>query len=397
MGSPPLQGLRVLELGQILAGPFAGAILGYFGADVVKVEPPGSGDPIRGWRLLDEEGTSYWWRSLGRNKRSVTLDLAQPEGQELARRLAARADVLIENFKPGTMERWGLGPEDLRRTNPGLVYARVSGFGQTGPYAHRPGYAAVCEAFGGLRHLTGMPGEPPVRANLSLGDSLAGLHAALGILLALEARRRDGVGQVVDVAIFEAVFNVLEAVVPEFAGAGAVRGPSGTTISGIVPSNAYPTADGREVVIGANNEANFRRLMHAVGRDDLAEDLALGANAARVARREEIDGAIGAWTAALSAVEVLARLDRVSVPASTAFAVDEMWGDPHYRARALFEPAEAGDSSTIVPAMAPRLETTPGATRWPGPRLGESNGEIFGDELGLTPAELRALRERGVI
>jgi crotonobetainyl-CoA:carnitine CoA-transferase CaiB-like acyl-CoA transferase len=387
----------VLELGQILAGPFAGAILGYFGADVVKVEPPVTGDPIRGWRLLDDEGTSYWWRSLARNKRSVTLDLAQVEGQEIARRLAARADVLIENFKPGTMERWGLGPQELRGANPGLVYARVSGFGQSGPYAHRPGYAAVCEAFGGLRHLTGMPGEPPVRANLSLGDSLAGLHAALGILLALEARRRDGVGQVVDVAIFESVFNVLEAVVPEFAGASAVRGPSGTTISGVAPSDAYPTADGREVIVGANNSANFRRLMHEVGRDDLADDPALGENAARVARREEIDAAIAAWTSGLSAAEVVARLDRVAVPASTAYAVDEMWEDPHFRARELFERLEAAGGSTVVPAMAPRLDATPGATRWAGQRLGEANAEVFGEELGLTEAELRALRERGVI
>src|SRR5688572_35073 len=278
MREPPLRGLRVLELGQILAGPFAGAILGYFGADVVKVEPPGRGDPIRGWRLLDESGTSYWWRSLARNKRCVTLDLAAGEGQAIARRLAARADVLIENFKPGTMERWGLGPDALRGENPALIYARGSGFGQTGPYSSRPGYASVCEAFGGLRHLTGVPGEPTVRANLSLGDSLAGLHAALGILLALEARRRDGGGQVVDVTIYESVFNVLEAVVPEYVGTGAVRGPSGTTISGIVPSNAYPTADGREVVIGANNSANFARLMREIGRDDLASDPALAAN-----------------------------------------------------------------------------------------------------------------------
>ena len=253
----PLAGLRVLELGQILAGPFAGVMLGYFGADVIKVESPGSGDPIRSWRLLDDDGTSLWWRSLGRNKRCVTLDLGHASGQALARRLAARADVLIENFRPGTMEGWGLGPDRLCAENPGLVFARISGFGQTGPYAARPGYASVCEAFGGLRHLTGNPGEVPVRANLSLGDSLAGLHGLVGILLALEARRRSGRGQVVDASIFESVFNVLESVVPEFDRAGAVRGPSGPTVSGIVPSNAYPTADGERVVIGANNSANF--------------------------------------------------------------------------------------------------------------------------------------------
>jgi len=402
-GAPPLAGLRVLELGQILAGPFAGAILGYFGADVIKVEPPGKGDPIRGWRLLDDQGTSFWWRSLGRNKRCVTLDLAHPEGQAIARRLASRADVLIENFKPGTMERWGLGPGDLRGENRGLVYARVSGFGQTGPYAHRPGYASVCEAFGGLRHLTGTPGEPPVRANLSLGDSLAGLHAALGILLALEARRRDGVGQVVDVAIFESVFNVLEGVVSEFAGAGAVRGPSGTTITGIVPSNAYPTADGRPVVIGANNAANFARLMRAAGRADLAEDPALADNAARVARQEEIDGAIAAWTSTLPAEELIARLDLESVPAAKALDVAEMSVDPHYRARGLFQtagsadPATAAHDATVVPAILPRLEATPGATRWTGAAVASANDEVYRGELGLSGDELRRLAALGVI
>jgi crotonobetainyl-CoA:carnitine CoA-transferase CaiB-like acyl-CoA transferase len=396
MSEPPLQGLRVLELGQILAGPFAGAILGWFGADVVKVEPPGRGDPIRGWRLLDESGTSYWWRSLARNKRCVTLDLAHPEGQAIARRLAARADVLIENFKPGTMERWGIGPDELRRANPGLVYARVSGFGQTGPYAHRPGYAAVCEAFGGLRHLTGMPGEAPVRANLSLGDSLAGLHAALGILLALEARRKTGEGQVVDVAIFESVFNVLEGVVPEFTGAGAVRGPSGPTISGIVPSNAYPCADGTLVVIGANNEANFRRLMHAAGRDDLADHPELGENAARVRRQAEIEAAISAWTKTLPPAEVVAALDRAAVPASTVYTVAEMADDPHYRARGLFEQVADGGAGLVLPAMGPRLAETPGRTTSAGAALGAANREVYG-ELGLDEAELERLKGARVI
>lgn len=397
MRKPPLDGLRVLELGQILAGPFAGAILGYFGAEVIKVEPPRTGDPIRGWRLLDDDGTSLWWRSLARNKRCVTLDLAQPAGQAIARRLAARSDVLIENFKPGTMEKWTLGPEELRRENPGLVYARVSGFGQTGPYAHRPGYASVCEAFGGLRHLTGTPGEAPVRTNLSLGDSLAGLHAALGILLALEARRRDGSGQVVDVAIFESVFSVLESVVPEYDRAGVVRGPSGPTITGIVPSNAYPAADGRSVVIGANNASNYRRLMRAVGRTDLADDPSLAENPARVARQAEIDGAIAAWTATLSAAEIVARLDAESVPASTAFTVADMSVDPHYAARGLFERVEIAGRALAVPAMAPRLDDTPGRTVALGPELGSANDAVYRDELGVSEAELAGLRERGAI
>ncbi len=397
MSERPLSGLRVLELGQILAGPFAGAMLAYFGADVVKVEPPGSGDPIRSWRLLDDDGTSLWWRSLGRNKRCVTLDLGVPEGQGLARRLAARADVLIENFRPGTMERWGLGPEQLCAENPGLIFARISGFGQTGPYAARPGYASVCEAFGGLRHLTGEPGEVPVRANLSLGDSLAGLHAVIGILLALESRRRSGRGQVVDAAIFESVFNVLESVVPEFDRAGAVRGPSGRTVSGIVPSNAYPTADGEWVVVGANNSANFRRLMQTIGRADLAADPELELNPGRVRRQAELDEAITLWTQSQPAAVVVERLVAAAVPASTIYTVADMFADPHYRARGLFESVEAAGRALILPAMLPRLAESPGATDWAGPELGAHNVEVYCAELGLTADELGQLRRRGII
>lgn len=397
MSDRPLSGLRVLELGQILAGPFAGAMLAYFGADVIKVEPPGSGDPIRSWRLLDDDGTSLWWRSLGRNKRCVTLDLAAAEGQTLARQLAGRADVLIENFRPGTMEKWDLGPERLQAENPGLIFARISGFGQSGPYASRPGYASVCEAFGGLRHLTGQPHQVPVRTNLSLGDSLAGLHAVIGILLALEARRRDGRGQVVDAAIFESVFNVLESVVPEFARAGVVRGPSGPTVSGIVPSNAYPTADREWVVIGANNSANFRRLMQAIGRDDLAADPELGENPGRLKRQAEIDAAIARWTGSLPAEAVVERLVAVAVPASTIYTVADMFADPHYRARGLFESVEVAGRPLVLPAMAPRLSGSPGGTDWAGPELGAHNVEIFCGELGLAADELAQLKLRGVL
>lgn len=397
MSDRPLSGLRVLELGQILAGPFAGAMLAYFGADVVKVEPPGSGDPIRSWRLLDDDGISLWWRSLGRNKRCVTLDLAAAEGQALARQLAGRADVLIENFRPGTMEKWDLGPERLQAENPGLIFARISGFGQSGPYASRPGYASVCEAFGGLRHLTGQPHQVPVRTNLSLGDSLAGLHAVIGILLALEARRRDGRGQVVDAAIFESVFNVLESVVPEFDRAGVVRGPSGPTVSGIVPSNAYPTADREWVVIGANNSANFRRLMQAIGRDDLAADPELGENPGRLKRQAEIDAAIARWTGSLPAEAVVERLVAVAVPASTIYTVADMFADPHYRARGLFESVEVAGRALVLPAMAPRLSGSPGGTDWAGPELGAHNVEIFCGELGLAADELAQLTRRGVL
>ncbi len=393
----PLAGLRVLELGQILAGPFAGSMLAYFGAEVVKVEPPGAGDPIRSWRLLDESGVSYWWRSLARNKRCVTLDLGSAEGQALARRLVARADVLIENFKPGTMERWGLGPVPLLKEHPGLVYARVSGYGQTGPYASRPGYASVGEAFGGLRHLTGVPGEVPVRANLSLGDSLAGLHAVVGILMALEERRRSGRGQVVDVAIYESVFNVLEAVIPEASGAGQVRGPSGATVSGIVPSNAYPTRDAAWVVVGANNTSNYRRLMQVVGRPDLGEDPALATNPGRVARQAEIDRAIASWTCSLAADEAVARLVAAEVPASRILDAAAMLEHPHFRARGLFESAEIAGRELVLPALGPRLAETPGRTDWPGPELGAHNREIYGEMLGLSTAELEELAARGVI
>ncbi|MEO8275586.1 MAG: CaiB/BaiF CoA-transferase family protein [Thermoanaerobaculia bacterium] len=397
MSERPLTGLRVLELGQILAGPFAGALLAYFGAEVIKVEPPGTGDPIRTWRLLDDDGTSYWWRSLARNKRCITLDLRAPEGQALARRLAASADVLIENFRPGTMEAWALGPEKLRGENPRLIYARVSGFGQTGPYAGRPGYAAVCEAFGGLRHLTGNPGELSVRTNLSLGDSLAGLHALIGVLLALEWRRKSGAGQVVDVSIFESVFNVLEAVVPEFAGAGAVRGPSGPTVSGIVPSNAYPCNDGQWVVIGANNSANFSRLMRVVGREDLAADETLATNPGRLLRQAEIDAAISRWTGTLDAEAIVTRLIADAVPASTILNVADMFADPHYRARQLFETLASPHGDTVLPAMLPRLETSPGATDWPGAGLGAHNKEVFEGELGLSAEAVAELTARRVI
>jgi len=398
-GTRPLDGVRVVELGQILAGPFAGEILAAFGAEVIKVEPPDGGDPIRGWRGLDpEDGTSLWWRSLGRNKRAVAIDLAAPRGQSVVRRLARRADVLIENFRPGTLEKWGLGPEILCTENRGLVFARVSGFGQSGPYARRPGYASVCEAFGGLRYLTGFPGEQPVRANLSLGDSLAGLHAALGILLALRARDLDPRhrGQVVDISIFESVFHVLESVVAEFARLGSVRGPSGTTITGVVPSNVYPCADGRGVVIGANNTANFQRLMHAVGRADLATDPQLAENPGRVARQEEIDSAIRAWTSERGADQVVAALVGAAVPASKIYSVADMFEDEHYRARGLFETSAADGRTFTLPATVPRLSRTPARTDWAGRALGADTREVL-EQAGLGVEEIDQLAAAGVI
>ena len=393
-----LEGLRVLELGQLLAGPFAGTILAYHGAEVIKVEPPGRGDPIRQWRVL-REGTSLWWYSLGRNKKCVTCDLRTDEGRRLARRLATRCEVLIENFRPGTLEQWGLAPATLWEENPGLVIARISGYGQTGPYAQRPGYASVCEGFGGFRHLNGMPGEAPVRPNLSMGDTLAGLHAALGVMLALRQRDNDPSrrGQVVDVALFEAVYNLLEAVVPEYDGAGVVRGPSGTTVTGIVPTNTYRCRDGRYVIIGGNGDSIFRRLMEAAGRPDLAQDPRLVDNAGRVAHEREIDQALADWTATCDAEPLLARLEQARVPAGPIYHVADMLRDPQYQARGLFEEVAVGGTALRIPAIAPRLAQTPGRSDWAGPAVGSHNREVYAELLGLDSSELGELSRRGVI
>ena len=403
----PLAGIRVLEMGQLIAGPFAGCVLAYFGAEVVKIEPPRTGDPLRNWRVL-KDGTSLWWRAMARNKKCVTLDLRKPKGRALARALALRSDVLIENFRPGTMEKWGLGPDDLRDGNPGLVYTRVSGYGQTGPLAGKPGFASVCEGFGGFRHINGFPGQPPVRPNLSLGDTLAALHAVIGVLLALVHRGRIGAdavggagggaaGQVVDVAIYESVYNVLESIVPEYDGAGIVREPSGSTLTGIVPTNTYPCADGRYVIIGGNGDSIFKRLMRAAERDDLADDPRLADNAGRVAHQDEVDGAIARWTRTLDADRVLAILDGAGVPAGPIYSVADMVEDPQYNARGLFETVEAGGEPLKIPAITPKLDRTPGATLWPGPELGAHNREVYVGALGLDEADLRSLEEDGIV
>ncbi len=403
--SKPLSGIRVLEMGQLIAGPFAGCVLAYFGAEVIKVEPPGTGDPLRNWREL-KDGTSLWWRAMGRNKKCVTLNLREPRGREIARALALRSDVLIENFRPGTMEKWGLGPDALRAETPGLVYTRVSGYGQTGPFAAKPGFASVCEGFGGLRYINGFPGKPPVRPNLSLGDTLAALHAVIGVLLALMHRNRidgsaigagRGAGQVVDVAIYESVYNVLEAMVPEYDGAGIVREPSGSTLTGIVPTNTYPCADGRYVIIGGNGDSIFRRLMRAAGRDDLAGDPRLADNAGRVAHQGEVDNAIAEWTGTLDSGRVLEVLDDAGVPAGPIYSVADMMEDPQYNARGLFEAVEVGGEPLKIPALAPKLGDTPGATRWPGPEIGAHNREVFMNTLGLDEDELRSLASAGIV
>ncbi|MEM6794427.1 MAG: CaiB/BaiF CoA-transferase family protein [Acidobacteriota bacterium] len=392
----PLEGVRVLELGQLLAGPFTATLLGYYGAEVIKVEPPEAGDPIRSWRVMDGD-TSCWWHSIARNKKCVTLDLRTERGRELARRLALECDVLVENFRPGTLEKWGLGPDALREKNPRLICARISGYGQTGPNSELPGYASVCEGFGGLRYVTGMPGERPMRSNLSLGDSLAGLHACLGVLLALFQRTRDGRGQDVDIGIFEAVYNMMEATVPEYDRRGAVREPSGSTITGIVPTNTYRCRDGAFVIIGGNGDSIFRRLMRTAGRPDLADDPRLERNEGRVEHEAEIDRALAEWASTVSAPEALAALRAAAVPAGPIYSVVDMMSDPQYRARGLFEEHRVGGQPLKIPALVPRLSATPGRTEWTGPRLGAHNREILGGRLGLSDAELDALRAEGVI
>ena len=365
----PLAGLKVLELGQLIAGPFAGKTLADFGATVIKVEPPGSGDPLRQWRML-HEGESVWWQVQSRNKQSITLDLREPADRALARRLAAESDVLIENFRPGLMEEWGLGYDTLAADNPGLIMLRISGYGQTGPYRDLPGFAVVAEAMGGLRHLMGEPGRPPVRAGVSLGDTLAALHGVIGILLALQYRSRTvspeapkGRGQVVDVALYESVFNCMESLLPEYSAFGAVREPAGSALPGIAPSNAYRCADG-QVVIGGNGDSIFKRLMAAIGRDDLGQDPALAGNAGRAARVDELDAAITCWTVQRRVDEVLATLQAARVPVGRIYTARDIAEDPHYRARQMIETIVTADGLRLdVPGICPKLSDTPGSIR----------------------------------
>jgi len=395
----PLAGLRVLELGQLLAGPFAATLLAWFGADVIKVEPPGTGDPLRNWRAL-YKGTALWWLVMGRNKRSVTANLREPEGRDLVRGLAQHCDVLIENFRPGRLEAWDLGEEVLREINPRLVVVRVSGWGQTGPYAPRPGYASVAEGAGGLRYVSGFPDRPPVRANLSLGDTIAGLHAALGALAAVYHRDgpAGGRGQVVDVAIYETILNLMESTVPELDKLGLVRERQGAKLSGIAPSNTYQCRDGRYVIIGGNGDSIFRRLMTAAARDDLANDARLAHNDGRVAHEAEIDAALSAWTGSLTFDEVMAALDRAEVPAGPIYSVADQVRDPHFQARGVVERVPIGDDdSVLLPTLAPRFSETPGSTAWPGPPLGAHNDDVYGRLLGLDGERLADLRTRGII
>ncbi|GAB3763146.1 CoA transferase [Ramlibacter monticola] len=392
----PLAGLKVVEMGQLIAGPFAAKTLADFGADVVKIEPPGAGDPLRSWRLL-KNGTSVWWQVQSRNKRSVALDLKNAEAQEIVRKLAAEADVLIENFRPGALEGWNLDPQQLVEMNPRLVVLRISGYGQTGPYRDRPGFGVVGEAMGGLRHLTAEPGRVPVRVGVSIGDTLASLHGVIGILMALHERQRSGQGQIIDVALYEAVFNCMESLLPEYSAFGAVRGPAGSALPGIAPTNAYPCSDGGYALVAGNGDSIYKRLMAAIGREDLGNDPELANNAGRVKRVAEIDAAIGAWTKSRTVDEVLEVLDAASVPAGRIYTVADIAADPHYAARGMLQQIRLEDGDTLtVPGIVPKLSRTPGGQHRNAPRLGQDSEAVM-RELGLTGEQIAGLKSRGVI
>lgn len=393
----PLQGLRVIELGQLLAGPFAGSMLGYFGAEVIKVEPPG-GDPVRNWREV-KDGTSLWWRSLARNKKCISLDLKTARGRELVRQLILDADIVIENFRPGVLEDWDLDPAKLRQQNTRLVVARISGYGQTGPYASKPGFASACEAISGFRYVNGHPGEIPVRPNLSIGDSISGLHAVIGILMALRDRDRDGgngMGQVVDVALYESMFNLMEAVIPEYHGAGQIRQPSGTTVTGIVPTNTYSCQDGKYLVIGGNGDSIFGRLMKAIGREDMANSPLYAHNADRVEREAEIDAVLCNWCQSQSLEAAMQILEANRVPCGPVYSAADMMEDKHFKYRGLFEQVEINGEPLKIPALLPKLESTPGGTEWPGPQLGSHTDEILAS-LGLDADHIAELKSAGVV
>ena len=392
----PLSSLKVLELGQLIAGPFAAKTLADFGADVIKIEPPETGDPLRKWRLL-KDGTSVWWQVQSRNKRSLALDLRQPEAQDIVRKLAVESDVLIENFRPGAMEGWGLGPDVLQALNPRLIMLRISGYGQTGPYRDRPGFGVVAEAMGGLRHLTAEPGRVPVRVGVSIGDTLASLHGLIGILMALHHRNSSGVGQVIDVALYEAVFNCMESLLPEYSAFGAVRGPGGSALPGIAPSNAYLCSDGGYALIAGNGDSIYKRLMKTIDREDLGNDPALKDNAGRVARIDEIDHAIGQWTAQRSVADVLAALDAASVPAGRIYTIADIAADPHYLARGMLQQITMVDGSTLtVPGIVPKLSATPGSQHRHAPALGQDTDEVL-RSIGISTAQIQILKDKGIV
>jgi crotonobetainyl-CoA:carnitine CoA-transferase CaiB-like acyl-CoA transferase len=406
----PLAGIKVLELGTLIAGPFCARMLGEFGADVIKIESPQGGDPIRQWRVL-KDGNSLWWSIQSRNKKSITLNMKDKRAQDIARRLALDADIIIENYRPGVLEKWDLGYEQLKAINPALIMVRLSGYGQTGPMRDAPGFGAIGESMGGIRYVSGHPDRPPVRIGISIGDSIASLHGAMGALMAL--RHRDvtggrwngqtgeackaGQGQMVDVALYEAVFNMMESLVPEYDHAGVVRERTGGALPGIVPSNTYTTADGENIVIAGNGDAIFKRLMSAIGREDMATDPQLANNAGRVPRTQEIDEAIQAWCSSQRIDTALAALQAADVPVSKIYSVRDMMQDPQFLARQMFEQHLFKDGTPVkLPAVTPKLSETPGGTRWIGPELGEHTHEVLA-ALGYSAEQIAALREDGVL
>ena len=393
----PLSGLRVIELGQLIAGPFASKMLGEFGADVIKVEPPETGDPLRIWRML-HDGTSVWWAAHARNKRSITLNLRELEGQDIIRQLAKDADIVIENFRPGALEKWGIGFKDLHAINPKLIMLRVSGYGQTGPYKDRPGFGVIGEAMGGLRYLTGEPGRPPVRTGVSIGDTLSGLHGVIGVLMALRHREQQGgVGQEVDVALYESVFNMLESVLPEYSKFGAIRQPSGASMPGIAPTNAYLCKDGKYALIAGNGDSIYKRLMEMIDRADLANDPKLARNAGRAEHADLIDAAISVYTAQHSLDDVLTTMNAAGVPAGKSYDAADIANDPHYQARDMLLDATLADGSVVkVPGIVPKLSKTPGQITRPAPELGQHTTEVL-DSLGISASQQADWKARGVI
>ncbi len=394
---PPLKGLKVIELGTLIAGPFCARILAEFGAEVIKIESPDGGDPLRQWRKL-YKGTSLWWFVQARNKKSVTVNLKSPQGQEIVRKLVKDVDIVVENFRPGTLEKWGLGWDRLSAINPGLVMVRLSGYGQTGPYRDQTGFGAIGESMGGIRFLTGYPDRPPVRVGISLGDSLAAMYGVIGALMAIYHRRTNhGRGQVVDVALYESVFSLMESLLPEYDMLGFVRERSGASLPGIVPSNTYSCRDGKYVVIGANSDGIFKRMMLAIGREDLANDPALASNTGRVARTEELDQAISEWTMRHDMEEVLAVLNAAEVPASKIYSIADIVNDVHYQARQMIEQFKLKDGQKLkLPGIVPKLSETPGGTEWLGPELGEHTAEIL-YTLGIDAEQQKVLKQQGII
>ncbi|HEX4878689.1 MAG TPA: CaiB/BaiF CoA-transferase family protein [Limnobacter sp.] len=391
----PLAGLRVLELGTLIAGPFASRMLGEFGAEVIKVETPGTGDPIRTWRVM-HEGNSLWWAVQARNKKSITLNLKDADGLKVLRDLIARTDILVENFRPGQLEKWGLGPDELLALHPGLIVVRLSGYGQSGPYKDRPGFGAIAESIGGMRFLSGDVDRPPVRVGISIGDSLAGLHAVIGALMALQHRNKTGKGQVVDVALYESVFNMMESLLPEFDFAGVVRKRSGASLPGIVPSNTYTCRCGGYIVIGGNGDAIFKRLMQAIGRGDFASNPEMASNDGRVRHTDLIDKTIADWCAQRPIDEALAVLQAADVPASKIYSIEDIVRDPQFAARHMIEEHPFGERTLKVPGIVPKLSDTPGQTRWLGPALGEHTDAVLQD-LGYSAEAIAQLRRQGAV